>query len=262
MDRIDRTISVIREMEGYGKGSAAGSGALAVVTLAYLVFMLSVPVGELSRLLWFALYPLVMAPVARLDYNRIFVRSLMALPFTVLIGIFNPLLQTETAFSVGGFHVSRGWLSFVSINVRGILSLQALLILVGKGGFSGLCRAMERGGVPSVLTTQLLMVYRYMTVLLEECQSMSRARKARGFMRRNLPLRMWGALCGQLFIRSVERSKRIHACMLARGFTGKMPVYGKTHGKWQAVDYAVVAVSLAAFCVIRFVNLSAVFINP
>ena len=64
--------------------------------------------------------------------------------------------------------VSRGWVSFVSIILRGLLSVQALLLLVYVAGFNRMCEALRRPGMPRVLVTQLLMVYRYLTVLLQE----------------------------------------------------------------------------------------------
>jgi cobalt/nickel transport system permease protein len=42
---------------------------------------------------------------------------------------------------------------------------------------------------------------------------------------------------GSLFIRSFERGERVHQAMVARGFSGRIPVYGAekaTPGQWLA----------------------------
>ena len=181
---MSKTEKVITSLQGMGYSSATPAlhpVAFLLVTLSYLVCMLSVPVGSLSMLLWYGLYPIVMSAATGCDFNRLFLKSLVALPFAALIGVFNPIFQTEGAFRIGNVVISRGWASFVSIIIRAVYSVQVLLLLVMNGGFIGFCRSLRKIGMPSVLTTQLLMVYRYLEVLLQESLDMSRARKARGY---------------------------------------------------------------------------------
>ncbi len=248
----------LRAMHSGTGHSPISALALLIVTLLYLGLMLSVAPEALARLLWFALYPIVMAPVAGEDYGHIFCRSLVVLPFVLLIGIFNPIYQTEPAFTVSGVIVSRGWVTFVSIVVRTLLSVQALLILVDSVGFVGLCQSLHRIGVPSVLTTQLMMVYRYMTVLLQESLDMTRARQARGYRGGSMSLSMWGSYCGQLFLRTVARSERVHRAMLARGFDGVIPVL-KENKTWSGRDTAAVIVIASIFILFRWGPLPALF---
>lgn len=46
--------------------------ALLLVTLVYLVAMLSVSLQSPGMLIWFAVYPIVTAPLAHVPYERIF----------------------------------------------------------------------------------------------------------------------------------------------------------------------------------------------
>jgi len=140
--------------------------------------------------------------------------------------------------------VTAGWVSFLSIILRGLLSVQALLILIGSTGYYRLCRSMQRLGLPSVFTTQLLFVYRYLYVLIEEALAMRRARDARSFGRRSYPLKVWGTLVGQLLIRTFERAELISRAMLARGFTGRIPADVFESPAWKMRD----TVFLAAWC--------------
>ncbi|MDE5796207.1 MAG: energy-coupling factor transporter transmembrane protein EcfT, partial [Muribaculaceae bacterium] len=143
MTKTEKALTALRAMHSGNGRSPISALALLIITLFYLVLMLSVAPEALARLLWFAFYPIVMAPVAGEEYGRVFCRSLVAFPFVVLIGIFNPLYQTEAVFTIGGVTVTRGWITFISIIVRTLLSVQSLLILVDSVGFTGLCRSLQ-----------------------------------------------------------------------------------------------------------------------
>lgn len=259
MGKTEKAITMLHDMECSASATTLHPVCLTLVTLIYLATMLSVPAESLSMLLWFAIYPILMAPATGLDFNRIFIKSLVAVPFALMIGVFNPVFLTEPVFSIGNLVVSRGWITFLSILVRCLLSVQALLILVGNGGFIGMCHSLSAIGLPDILITQLMMVYRYLTILLAESLDMSRARKARGYGRSHMDIRMWGDFCGQLFMRTVDRAQNIHRAMLARGFTGRMPRYDCRNRRWRLPDYLTLSVCVTAFIAMRIFNLSSVF---
>lgn len=226
------------------------------VTVVYLVAMLSVPLADPGRLVWMAVYPIVMAEASGTGYGRVALKSLWILPLVVLVGAFNPLLDHSPAWRIGPVTVSMGWVTFLSICLRGLLAMQAVLVLIYSTGFYAICVALGRMGLPPVLTTQLLMVYRYISVLLQEAISMDRARAARGYGRRNYPLRLWATMVGQLLMRSVERSQRIHRAMLARGFNGSMPA--STIMRSRSADWCYLLLWTAVCAVLRFVDFSAI----
>ena len=125
-------------------------------TVVYLAAMLSVPLSQLSDLLLYLAFPLLAAAMGRLDYGRIFRRSLAVLPFVVFIGVFDLFCDREPAFRIGALTITAGWVRFLSIILRGLLSVQALLILLSCTGCYRLCRGMQRMGLPAVFTSQLL----------------------------------------------------------------------------------------------------------
>ncbi|NTV76320.1 MAG: hypothetical protein HGA66_19220, partial [Holophaga sp.] len=73
------------------------------------------------------------------------------------------------------------WISFLSILLRFALTTMAALVLIATTSFTGICAALERLGMPDVLATQLLLLYRYLLVLGEETMRMARARALRLF---------------------------------------------------------------------------------
>lgn len=262
MSKLEKVLLLLNSMESSGSvqgGWITEVRALLIVTLGYLIAMLSVPVSSLSMLVWFAVYPVVGATVVCGGFGSIFRRSIPVLPLVMAIGIFNPLLDHTPALTIGLVEISRDWISFVSLTLRGLFAVQALLILIAVKGFSGLCNALAWLGLPGIFITQLQMVYRYLTVLLDEALDMLRARVVRGYGKASLPVKDWGSFVGQLFLRSVRRSRRVHSAMLARGFTGVLPRYNSAAGTWHVADTVFCAIWLVLFAVLRFVNLSALF---
>lgn len=215
-----------------------------LVTVVFLVTMLSVPLSRLPELLLFFVFPIFTCAMGGLRYGPIFRRSLVVLPFVAFIGVFNLFYDREPVFRVGALVVTAGWISFLSIILRGLLSVQALLVLIGSTGYYRLCRSLQQLGVPAVFTTQLLFVYRYLFVLIEEAAAMQQARDARSFGRKSYPLKVWGTLVGQLLIRTFDRAERISRAMLARGFTGRIPEGMSERPAWKMRD----TLFLAAWC--------------
>lgn len=233
--------------------------AVLAVTLLYLISMLSVPLTSPGMLIWFAVYPIVSAPLAHVAYEKIFLRSLYVLPFIAAIGVFNPILDHTSAFSIGGMTVTKGWISFISIIIRGLLSVQALLVLIYVVGFNRICDALRAFGMPRAMVTQLLMVYRYMMVLLEEALAMQRARAARGYGRNSYGASMWGRFAGQLMLRTIDRSRRINKAMIARGFDGSMTWKRREH--WQLADTVYCLIWIIVFTVLRVADLSGLLLS-
>lgn len=222
-----------------------------VVTLVYLIVMLSVPITRLSELLLYALFPIICAADVGIRYRPILQQSLVIVPFAALIGVFNIFYHREAAFAIGGVIITRGWLEFGSIIVRALLSVQALLLLVRIEGYNPLCRNLQRLGVPAMLATQLIMLYRYIFVLAEQLLSLTRARASRSFNRRAMPVSEWGSIVGQLTVRTIERAERISLAMAARGFEGRMPAPTTPPRRWLWRDTIYVTMWSAALIACR-----------
>lgn len=225
--------------------------AVTLVTLVYLVALLSVPLTNVATVLWFGVFPIIASSIMAGGYGRVLVRSLFILPFILLIAIFNPILDRTPLFKVGEMVVSRGWVTFISIDLRGLWAVQSVIAMTIGIGFNGFCRGLSRLGVPKFLTTQLMMVYRYLALLLEESLRMRRARESRGFGRKSMPLRMWATMIGELFIRTIDRATTIHNSMLSRGFTGEIP-YLRTNGHWTSADSLYLLAWLGVIALLRF----------
>lgn len=78
--------------------------------------------------------------------------------------------------------------------------------------------------MPRAFGVQLMFLYRYIFVLMEEAKRASLARELRTFGRRGLEMKTFASLAGHLLLRTWERADRIHRAMLARGFNGRFHV--------------------------------------
>lgn len=228
-----------------------------IVTLVYLLFLLSLPVFRPELTIWYAVYPILMAPMTGISYGRLLRQSLWVLPLVACIGIFNPLFDQRVAFSTGSVDITMGWLSFLTIMLRGILAMQALLILIRITGFINICNSLRKMGLPKVLTLQLYLVYRYIGLLLEEADTMHRSLKSRGYGKKSFPLKLWMHFAGSLLIRSYERSRRIHYAMLSRGFSGEISM--STNLSWALKDLVFASVWVGIFIFFRWFDLTGLF---
>jgi len=195
--------------------------AKVLVTLVFILTVVSVSKYELAALFPFFLYPAVMMALGDLPVRHIARKVVVVLPFALMVGMFNPLFDQTVLVRLGPLGVSAGWLSCASILMRTTLTVGAALILVGITGFPSICQALDQLGMPRIFTVQLLFLYRYLFVLSEEGGRTARARELRAFGNKGLGLSSYGPLISHLLLRTWLRAERIHLAMLARGFTGE-----------------------------------------
>lgn len=246
--RIDKSQSRITE-----------APAMLIITIVFLVAVLSVPLQEPQKLIWLAAYPIIFSEIAGIGYLKVLLKSLWIIPLVALIGMFNPIIDTEPAFSVGDKIISKGWVSFISIVLRGILSLQGVILLVETTGFLDIFNTLLTFKCPTLLVTQLQLTYRYISVIIEEAVVMRRARESRGFGEKSYPLKMWAAMIGQLLLRSIMRATRIHRAMLARGFNGSIPT--GTPVKWTKSSLIRLFFSILFILLLRFTDFSSLIVK-
>lgn len=225
-----------------------------LATLSYIVFVVSFHRYAIAALLPLAFFPVVLARLGDIDLFSVGFKVLLVMPFALIVGLINPIFDTCPHLDLFGHKVSGGWVSLVSIMIRTILTVAAALVLVAVLGIQRLCSALNRLGVPRILTTQMLFMHRYIVVLAGELGSMNLARELRSPFSSTIPLAVYGSLLGHLLLRTLERAQRIHQAMLSRGLDGNTPVGQVLFWRW--CDTAFLATSLCTFLWIRTTNLS------
>jgi cobalt/nickel transport system permease protein len=178
----------------------------------------------------------------------------LLIPFVLVVGAFNPVFDREILLQFGPLGISGGWISYASILIRSILTVGAAFILVGVTGFTAVCQALERLGMPQVFAVQLLFLYRYIFVLAEESGRASRARELRSCGKKGQGIRSFGSLVGHLLLRTWQRAERIHMAMLARGFTGEF--HASRQSCFGAAEIRFVLGWSTLFIILRLQNVS------
>jgi cobalt/nickel transport system permease protein len=227
--------------------------AKVLTTLVYILCVVSFGRYELSAMLPFLIYPVVLLSLADLPAGYIARKAAVVLPFAVMVGLFNPLFDRQVLMQLGPLNISGGWVSCASIVVRALLTAVAAIVLVAVTGFPALCAALERLGMPRVFAVQLLFLHRYIFVLTDEGGRVARARQLRSCGKKGLGLHHFGSLVGHLLLRTWERAERIHLAMLARGFTGEL--HTRRQGRFGGRECAFLFGWSALFIFLRFNNL-------
>jgi cobalt/nickel transport system permease protein len=203
-----------------------------VLALAFIVAITALPAGAwLSYLLVLLAIGFVLG-VSRISPALVLKRSLVAIPFAMaaLTLIFTREGTTVVAVELAQWIVSisyEGIVAFSSILTKAWLSVLVATMLVTSTSFPDLVSAMRSLRVPKVLVSVISFMYRYIFIIADEALRLHRAREARSASPKGAAqgsiiwkTRVLGGMIGSLFLRSYERSERIHAAMLSRGFDG------------------------------------------
>lgn len=258
MASIDGAVLDLKLLDRLAAGETAlhrlDPRAKVLVTFAYLVAVVSFGKYELTALIPFFVYPAAMIALGNLPAGYFVRKAALIVPVAIVVGMFNPLFDREILVRLGPLAVSGGWVSFASLVVRAILTVSGALVLVGVTGFTAVCQALERLGMPQAFAVQLLFLHRYLFVLTEEGARASRARELRSFGQRGRGIATYGPLVGNLLLRTWQRAERVHMAMLARGFTGEFRT--EQSSRFGRAEVLFLAAWSALFIILRLQNVS------
>jgi len=223
-----------------------------LTTVSYLTVVVSFGRYEIGGLLPFFLYPVMIFTLAEIPLKPIFIRILLVSPFIIGIGILNPFFEHQI-YLLGGREISRGWVTFLAILIKSGLTVTAALLLIATTGMDRLAGALRMLKVPRVFVLQLLLTYRYISVLMEEVARSLRAYSLRAPNQKGVHRSAWGSLAGQLILRTFDRAQRIYEAMCLRGFTGEYHTGG--FGSIRGWDLAYLAGWVVFFAAARIYNI-------
>ena len=223
-----------RYLEGRSWFHSADARIKLVMALGFIFATTSIPPGKwigfaaMLALVWLA------AGISRVGLLRVFLRSLVAIPFILIAlptvftkpGVF--LFELDlNLFALTG--TQEGLDFFISVLLKSWSSVTAAVVLTATTPSLRLLEALRALRVPAVLVAIVMLMYRYLFVLVDEAQSLMRARTARSAAigPKSGGSLVWraksaGGMAGSLFIRTLDRSERIYMAMLARGYDGTL----------------------------------------
>lgn len=227
--------------------------AKVLTTGCFILAVVSFNRYELTPLFPFFIFPIAMVALGGLPALFILRKVALVCPLVLLVAIFNPILDREVVARLGTLDITAGWLSLCSILIKSLLTVGTALVLVGTTGFTAICRALEKLGMPRAFVVQLQFLYRYIFVLAEETKRAAMARQLRACGRKGLGVNSYGNLVGHLLLRTWQRAERVHMAMLARGFRGEF--CSRTPFRFGGAETLFVTGWLLLFVLLRLHNL-------
>ncbi|MDN4160370.1 cobalt ECF transporter T component CbiQ [Nocardioides abyssi] len=180
---------------------------------------------------WYAVFPAYLAVVvgtvvaARVPLGWVLRRMVIEVPFLVFAALV-PFVAHGPRTEVLGLSLSEpGLVAAWGLAVKGTLGVMASLTLAATTEPTEVLTGLRRLRLPPLLVEIMSFMLRYLDVVTADLGRTLTSMRSRGCEPRSP--RHWPALArslGALFIRSYERGERVHLAMLARGYTGTLPV--------------------------------------
>ena len=149
-----------------------------------------------------------------------------------LVGLCNLPFDRAVLLHAGPLSVTGGMLSLGVLLAKGLFCFLAVWVLIASTGMESVCAALQQLHCPRVLTTTILLIYRYIVLLLQEGIRIATAYALRAPGQKGIQFRAWGSLLGQLLLHSIDRAQLVYESMQLRGFAGSFPPGQKKHGGW------------------------------
>ena len=192
-----------------------------VVTIVYLVVLVSFSKYQLAGMLLMAVYPIALCILGDVSVRLMWRRIWIVLLLVCFIGLFNPFFDHTPLIRLGSYTLTGGLVSFITLIIKGCLAVMAAYLLMLTTTMEALCQAFRKMHVPAVLVTVLMLMVRYLMVFLHEVEHMTQAYALRAPGQRGLHIKVWGSMIGQLLLRSIDRAETVYDSMMLRGFQGE-----------------------------------------
>lgn len=224
--------------------------------VAALGFVASVAVTPRQAVWAFGFYAIVVLSLAwwsRVPAVFMALRLTAVLPF-IFVALVIPFVASGEQTQLAGMQVSvDGLWGAWNIVAKAVLGASVSILLTASTEIPEIIRGLGVLRVPALFTGIATFMIRYLELIADELGRVRIAMTSRGHDPRWLhQARPIAVSAGAMFVRSYERGERVHAAMLARGFDGEMPDFGRrraTTAEWFVVAALlgpVTAASLAA----------------
>ncbi|NIA06417.1 MAG: cobalt ECF transporter T component CbiQ [Actinobacteria bacterium] len=194
--------------------------------------------------------------LSRVPLGYILRRSLVIIPFVIMVTIFIPFLKpngpgSSYSLGIGGLQIySSGLMIFWNVLVKSFIAVLSVILLSSTTPFAKLLRGFEQLKVPGIFIMLASFTYRYVFVLVDEVERMKRARDCRCYGGKWLwHSKVIGQMIGTLFLRSYQRGERIYVAMVSRGFDGRSISLGQS--QLRLADYLVATGAVSLLVLLR-----------
>ncbi|GHV73017.1 hypothetical protein AGMMS49940_03190 [Spirochaetia bacterium] len=219
MARTTQTLYTLEQLSAGRSGlHRLHPGVKLIATLFFMVTVISFDRYSLGRIIPFLFYPCILIAWGDIPPALLLRRTAIALPFCLFAGISNLIFERGIAVHLGSFAVTYGFLSLITLLLRTLLCVAAVLILMAVTPMCRLAAQLRRFHIPAIFVSLLEISYRYIAVLMTEASSMYTAYILRSGGAKGIDLKHMGSFVGHLFLRSADRAERVYAAMKCRGY--------------------------------------------
>lgn len=219
------------------------------VTVFYMIMVVSFDKYDLIGLMGMLLYPYLLSELGEILLKDTLYRLRVVLPVVCMVGLLNPVFDTEPVGRLGCITITSGMFSMCTLMLKGIFTVLSTYLLIATTTIEEICYALRLLKFPKIFVTQILLIYRYISVLLSETDHIMNAYLLRAPKQKGVHFKAWGSLAGQLLLRSVDRANELYQSMCLRGYHGEF-YYGNGK-KMTKVDFAYLMIWLCILLVFR-----------
>lgn len=228
-----------------------------IFTLAFLVCLNLSPTGAWPAYVLFFALLIIELLLSQVPIKIVLLRSIISLPF--LLAAFPLLFAGQDPFlklNSWLFVSQPGLIRFVSITFKSWMSILAAILLTCTTTFQEIMSALRYLGIPQTIMAILSLMWRYLSLMINEALTLMEARNSRsGKQDKNQKVggslgwrgKVTGRLAGNLLLRSLERSERVYAAMVSRGYNGEIIQTNNHSFSFRGVIPAMIGV---IFCVV------------
>lgn len=212
MDDISRSISRIRKIDELGEKDTVlhkiDPSVKIIVTLIYVIKVLSIKEFLILDFLCIVLYPIVLFKIGEIPVVFILKKVLFVLPIIFGISAINLIID----FSCEEIYFS------IVLLFKGIFALTGALLLIVTTGIYNLVLGLKKLKLPNILIIQILMMHRYILFMMEECYRVKSAYELRTFGEKAMTMKDYGQIIGQMILKTIDKAENVYEAMRLRGF--------------------------------------------
>lgn len=210
-----------------------------IVTLAYIIEVVSLKSFNLREYSVIFAYPFILFLLGKIPAKIILKKIAVTLPIVIGISSLNLLID----YSFNQMIVA------LLLVFKCICSITGGLLLIITTGMNNIAIGLRKLKVPQILVTQILMLYRYITLMIEYGYTIIFAYKLRTLSERGVSMKDFGSIIGQMLLKSFDRSENVHHAMKLRGFEGEY--YSSTKSSLKKNDFIYLFIWIFLFTVVR-----------
>ena len=170
-------------------------------------------------------FSLLLIAMARLNIREVAKRLAVVNGLILFFWVVLPFtFKGQPLFHIGPLAFTReGVVLSAQITLKSNAILLSFIAMVASMSIATLGHALNRLHIPDKIVHLFLLTYRYIFVIDQEYQRLSRSAKIRSFRpgTNAHTYKTYAYLIGMLFVRASARAQRVHQAMLCRGFKGR-----------------------------------------